>query len=167
MVNTHPKPADPWLYVDVGRQRVCLMQGDDELETWPASTAEAGLGEANGSLQTPRGWHCVRAKIGGGLPQGAVFRGRRWTGEICDQALYEGSPGRDWILSRILWLSGLEKGLNRLGSVDTMRRYIYLHGCPDPVPLGKPLSKGCVRMRNADIVSLYERVPAGMRVLIE
>ncbi|MCC5810837.1 MAG: L,D-transpeptidase [Ectothiorhodospiraceae bacterium] len=166
MVSAHSTPAGPWLHVDVGAQQVRLMHGDEPRQSWPASTAAAGLGEQNGSLQTPRGWHYVRAKIGQGMPAGAVFRGRRWTGEICDASLYAQSPDRDWILSRILWLCGLEPGLNRLGNVDTMRRYIYLHGCPDPVPLGEPLSKGCVRMRNDDIVALYDRVPPGTRVLI-
>ncbi|MCU1732771.1 MULTISPECIES: L,D-transpeptidase [unclassified Pseudomonas] len=133
----------------------------------PVSTALNGPGENNGSGCTPRGLHQVRAKIGVGLPQGAVLRGRRWTGETWTPDLHAQFPGRDWILSRILWLSGCEPGRNRLGAVDTFRRYIYLHGTPDTEPMGVPLSHGCVRLRNADLVSLFERVPAHCPVQIE
>lgn len=133
----------------------------------PVSTALNGPGENNGSGCTPRGLHQVRAKIGAGLPQGAVLRGRRWTGETWTPTLHAQFPGRDWILSRILWLSGCEPGRNRLGAVDTFRRYIYLHGTPDTEPMGVPLSHGCVRLRNADLVSLFERVPAHCPVQIE
>ena len=133
----------------------------------PVSTALNGPGENNGSGCTPRGLHQVRAKIGAGLPQGAVLRGRRWTGETWTPDLHAQFPGRDWILSRILWLSGCEPGRNRLGAVDTFRRYIYLHGTPDTEPMGVPLSHGCVRLRNADLVSLFERVPAHCPVQIE
>jgi hypothetical protein len=123
------------------------------------STAANGPGECNGSGCTPRGLHQVRAKIGAGLPLGAVLRGRRWTGEVWTTALHAASPGRDWILTRILWLSGCEPGRNRLGEVDTFRRYIYLHGTPDCEPMGVPLSHGCVRLRNADLLDLFDRVP--------
>lgn len=133
----------------------------------PVSTALNGVGERNGTGCTPRGRHVVRARIGDGLPQGAVLRGRRWTGEIWTQALHEQFPGRDWILTRILWLSGCEPGFNRLGAVDTFRRYIYLHGTPDTEPMGVPLSHGCVRLRNTDLLALFPRVPVGCPVLID
>lgn len=133
----------------------------------PVSTALNGAGERSGSGCTPRGLHRVRAKIGDGLPQGAVLRGRRWTGEVWSPSLHEQFPGRDWILTRILWLSGTEPGFNRLGAVDTFRRYIYLHGTPDCEPMGIPLSHGCVRLRNADLLELYPRVPVGCPVRID
>lgn len=133
----------------------------------PVSTALNGPGERSGSNCTPRGRHQVRAKIGAGLPEGAVLRGRRWTGEIWSTALAEQFPGRDWILTRILWLSGCEPGFNRLGTVDTFRRYIYLHGTPDSEPMGVPLSHGCVRLRNADLLELFPRVPPHCAVLID
>ncbi|QLF94947.1 L,D-transpeptidase [Pseudomonas sp. ABC1] len=133
---------------------------------FPVSTALNGAGESNGSGCTPRGLHQVRARIGEGLPCGAVLRGRRWTGEVWSDELHAAFPGRDWILTRILWLSGCEPGVNRLGAVDTFRRYIYLHGTPDTEPMGVPLSHGCIRMRNADIMQLFPRVPAHCRVLI-
>lgn len=131
------------------------------------STARNGAGERNGSGCTPRGLHMVRAKIGEGLPCGAVLRGRRWTGEVWSTALHEQFPGRDWILTRILWLSGCEPGINRLGAVDTFRRYIYLHGTPDSEPLGVPLSHGCIRLRNSDLMELFSRVPAQCLVRID
>src|SRR5690606_7361302 len=130
------------------------------------STAANGAGEREGSGCTPRGRHVVRARIGAGAPPGAVFRGRRPTGEVWSPELAAQHPERDWILSRILWLSGCEPGFNRLGEVDTMRRYIYIHGTPNDQPMGVPLSHGCVRMRNADVIELFERVPVGTEVLI-
>jgi lipoprotein-anchoring transpeptidase ErfK/SrfK len=132
----------------------------------PVSTARNGPGERNGSGCTPRGRHLVRARIGEGLPVGAVLRGRRWTGEVWDVDLHDHFPGRDWILTRILWLSGREPGVNRMGAVDTFRRYIYLHGTPDSEPMGIPLSHGCIRLRNADLLELFPRVPAGCAVFI-
>lgn len=127
-------------------------------KTYPVSTAKNGPGEKNGSLCTPRGSHIVRARIGAGQPLNAVFVRRRPTGEVWTPQLHEQYPGRDWILTRILWLSGCETGRNRLGDVDTMRRYIYIHGSPDTAQMGKPGSIGCIRMRNRDIVELFERV---------
>ncbi|MPS98914.1 MULTISPECIES: L,D-transpeptidase [Pseudomonas] len=131
------------------------------------STARNGAGERNGSGCTPRGLHQVRAKIGAGLPLNAVLSGRRWTGEVWTPALHEQCPGRDWILTRILWLSGCESGFNRRGGVDTFRRYIYLHGTPDIEPLRVPLSHGCIRLRNTDLLDLFDRVPAHCPVRIE
>lgn len=130
------------------------------------STARNGLGEKLGSNCTPRGRHVIRAKIGAGMPLNTVFRGRRPTGEIYSTDLAEQQPDRDWILTRILWLSGCEPGFNRLGDVDTMRRYIYIHGCPDTEPMGIPHSIGCVRMRNTDIMEMFDLVPAGTQVEI-
>lgn len=161
------RPEGRWIHISVDRQRLALMQGARRLGDWPVATGRAGVSERNGSGGTPRGWHVVRARIGAGAPRGTVFVGRRPTGEIHDAELFARYPGRDWILTRILWLSGLEPGRNRLGSVDTMRRYIYIHGGPDATPVGEPGSRGCVRMRNDDVMALFEAVPAGTPVLIE
>lgn len=133
----------------------------------PVSTAINGAGEVNGSGCTPRGLHQVRAKIGAGLPRGAVLHGRRWTGKTWSAALHEQFPDYDWILTRILWLSGCEPGYNRIGPVDTFRRYIYLHGTPDCEPMGVPLSHGCVRLRNDDLLDLFDQVPLHCPVRIE
>jgi len=133
---------------------------------YPVSTARKGPGERSGSHCTPRGKHIVRAKIGAGAPANTVFVGRRPTGERYTPELGERFPDRDWILTRILWLSGCEPGFNRLGPVDTMRRFIYIHGSPDAYEMGKPGSIGCIRMRNADIVDLFDRVAPGTAVEI-
>ncbi|HSD96702.1 MAG TPA: L,D-transpeptidase [Sulfuricaulis sp.] len=130
------------------------------------STARNGVGEENGSEKTPRGAHYIRARIGAGLPADAVLVSRRPTGEIYSPSLRTAFPNRDWILTRILWLCGLEPGKNRLGKVDTMRRYIYIHGCPDEDPMGVPGSRGCVKMRNREIIELFDRVAPGTRVHI-
>lgn len=136
------------------------------LRRYPVSTAAKGVGELAGSNCTPRGRHVVRAKIGAGQPEYTVFVGRRPTGEIYTPELGAQFPERDWILTRILWLSGCEVGFNRLGKTDTMRRYIYIHGTPDSQPLGIPESHGCIRMRNADLIELFDLVPAGTIVEI-
>lgn len=146
-----------------------LTFADDQgraLRTYPVSTASNGAGERAGSHCTPRGRHIVRAKIGAGAPVDTVFVGRRPTGEIWTPDLAARYPNRDWILTRILWLSGCEVGFNRLGEVDTMRRYIYIHGTPDTMEMGKPGSIGCIRMRNADLVELFDLVPAGTPIEI-
>ena len=142
------------IVIDVAKQE--LRYGN---KTYAVSTSKFGLGEKNGSFCTPRGEHIVRAKIGAGQPPGAVFVRRRPTGEVWTPELHTRYPGRDWILTRILWLSGCERGRNRLGDVDTMRRYVYIHGTPDSSELGKPGSIGCIRMRNRDIVELFELAP--------
>jgi L,D-transpeptidase YbiS len=156
----------PRIEIDLSRQRLTLFRRGESPREWPVSTARNGAGEQRDSARTPRGRHVVRARIGAGLPPGAVLVGRRPTGEVWSPSLDRAQPGRDWILSRILWLSGLEPGRNRLGDVDTMRRYIYIHGAPDDVPLGVPASHGCIRMRNTDVIELFELVPAGTEVLI-
>lgn len=130
------------------------------------ATAVNGAGELQDSECTPRGHHIVRAKIGGGCAENTVFAGRRPTGEIFTPRLRKSDPDRDWILTRILWLSGTQPGFNRLGSVDTMRRYIYIHGAPDDDVMGVPDSHGCIKMTNTDVISLYDRVPVGTPVLV-
>jgi len=155
------------LHISLADQRLYGFADGQLVLRLPVSTALNGPGERNGSGCTPRGRHQVRARIGEGLPLGAVLRGRRWTGEVWTPELHAQHPGRDWILTRILWLSGCEPGRNRLGEVDTFRRYIYLHGTPDTEPLGIPLSHGCIRLRNADLLELFPRVPVHCPVNIE
>jgi len=158
--------VDLAIEVDLGAQRLRLLRDGALEREYPISSAANGPGEQRDSNCTPRGRHVVRAKIGHGCPENTVFVGRRPTGERYAPALRARHPGRDWILTRILWLSGREPGRNRLGRVDTMRRYIYIHGSPDDVPMGVPGSHGCIRMRNADVVDLFDRVSLGTRVLI-
>lgn len=156
-----------FLQIRISAQQCDLWQDGQCLFSAPVSTALNGAGEQNGSGQTPRGWHQIRARIGEGLPINTVFRGRRPTGEIYGEALATSQPDRDWILTRILWLSGLEPGKNRFGDVDSMRRYIYIHGTPDTEPMGEPRSHGCIRMRNDDVMRLFSLVAPGLPVLIE
>jgi lipoprotein-anchoring transpeptidase ErfK/SrfK len=155
--------------IEISISQQCLTLTDDQgavLQRYTVSTAAKGAGEQMGSYQTPRGQHRIRAKIGAGLPLGAVLRGRRPTGEICTPTLMAAQPDKDWILTRILWLCGEEPGVNRGGQVDTMRRYVYIHGTPDETSLGVPGSHGCIRMRNAELVELFDRVPVGTPVHI-
>ena len=154
--------------IDAAAQRLNLYNDlGSVVRRYPVSTSKNGLGEKNGSYCTPRGRHIVRAKIGAGQAVNAVFVERRPTGEIWTPELAAEFPGRDWMLTRILWLSGCEVGFNRLGDVDTMRRYIYIHGSPETAEMGKPGSIGCVRMRNADIVELFDLVPVYTVVDVE
>lgn len=144
----------------------CEEHGE-RIRSFAVSTARFGAGQQSGSLQTPLGNHVIRAKIGSGEPEGAVFVGRRPTGEVWTSSLHAQHPDRDWILTRILWLSGTEPGVNRLGNVDTMRRYIYIHGAPECEPLGHPASHGCVRMHNKDLIWLFDWVEVGTPVTID
>ncbi|MHB1514224.1 MAG: L,D-transpeptidase family protein [Acidiferrobacteraceae bacterium] len=153
------------IQVNVTRQMLTLTDSTGRIRMQTQiSTARKGVGEAYGSERTPRGRHIIRAKIGVGIPLNGVFIGRRFSREIYSPALRALHPQRDWILTRILWLSGCEIGRNRLGTVDTMRRYIYIHGCPDDDAMGVPGSRGCVKMRNDEIVRLFDLVDAGSPV---
>jgi len=148
------------IHISIARQELTLCDAAGAvLRRYDISTARNGAGEVNGSGCTPRGSHLIRAKIGAGQPENAVFVGRRPTGEVWTPELAVQHPRRDWILTRILWLSGREPGRNRLGNCDTMRRYIYIHGCPETAAMGVAASHGCIRMRNADIVELFDLVP--------
>lgn len=159
--------TEVYLRVSIPHQTLEWLEEGEVICAWPVSTARNGPGERRGSECTPRGWHQVRARIGEGAPINSVFRGRRPTGEIYGDALEACHPGRDWILTRILWLGGLEPGFNRYGAVDTTWRYVYIHGSPDRAVTGTPSSHGCIRMKSSDMLDLFDRVSAGMRVLIE
>lgn len=160
------KPDTPYIEISLREQRLWLREGERTLASYFCSTSRNGPGEIQDSECTPRGWHAVEEKIGADCAPGTVFVTRRPTGEIYTTELRACSPGRDWILTRILWLTGLEPGRNQGGNVDSRNRYIYIHGAPDDDPMGIPGSRGCVRMRNSDIVELFERVSVGTRVYI-
>lgn len=161
-----PRQPEARVLIQIDRQRLELYRDGQLLRSYPVSTARNGPGEARDSGCTPRGRHRIRLKIGAGCPSGTVFVARRPTGECYSPELAEANPRRDWILSRILWLTGDEPGYNRGGSCDTLRRYIYIHGTPDGEPMGEPCSHGCVRMRNDDVIDLFELVSAGTPVEI-
>jgi L,D-transpeptidase YbiS len=141
-------------------QMMRVLKDESNWQEYSISTAKNGLGEKKNSFQTPRGKHLIRAKIGAGCQENMVFRGRRLTGECYSEKLRKAHPERqDWILTRILWLSGCEIGKNRLGKVDTMQRFVYIHGTPDNIEMGLPGSRGCIRMRNQDIIELFDYIP--------
>ena len=162
-----PYPDELFIHVNLDQQTLSLRQGSTVEKTYIVSTAKNGSGEQLGSECTPRGWHRIRAKIGAQQPLMSVFKGRRPTGEIYSQALAIRYPERDWILSRILWLSGLQAGINRWGDIATAKRYIYIHGSPDHCVTGSPNSHGCIRMRNADITELFDQVHTKTRIHIQ
>jgi len=156
-----------YIQVSITKQQLALITNAQVEKTYEISTAKNGAGEKMGSECTPTGWHNIRARIGDKQPKNAVFIGRRPTGEVYKPELAIEYPQRDWILSRILWLGGLEAGKNRYGQVDSTWRYIYIHGCPDELMQGKPESHGCVRMKNVDVIDLFDSVDVGLKVLIE
>jgi len=154
--------------ISIATQTLTLLDNDAELlAQFPVSTAANGVGCEKDSGCTPLGAHVIRAKIGEGVAPNTVFVGRRATGEIWSPELMAEHPNRDWILTRILWLSGKEVGKNRLGNVDTMQRYIYIHGTPDVTDMSVVGSHGCVRMRNADMIALFDMVVVGTTVYID
>jgi L,D-transpeptidase YbiS len=161
------KPQDMRIEISIADQQLRLLDAEGNLvASYAVSTALNGPGETKNSCCTPRGLHILRAKIGEGAALGSVFIGRRPTGEVWTPELAALHPERDWILTRILWLSGTELGFNRLADVDSMQRYIYIHGTPDDQPMGVPHSHGCIRMRNQDVVKLFDTVPVGTSVNI-
>ena len=169
----HPYPnsfntSARWLKVSIKEQCLYLLNAAQEiLASWPVSTAKNGTGEQENSGCTPRGWHKIKLKIGEGADKQAVFVGRRPTGEIYTPQLAVLYPNRDWILGRILWLTGLEQGKNRGGQQDTLRRFIYFHATPDTEPMGVPLSHGCIRLHPNTMLEVFAAVEVGTRVFIE
>ena len=154
------------IIINIALQQLTLQSNERVIRQYSISSAKKGVGEQQGSEQTPRGHHIVRAKIGANLPINTVLKARRPTGEIYSAELAEQNANRDWILTRILWLSGCEVGKNRGGNCDTMRRYIYIHGTPDSEPMGIPASHGCIRMRNTDLAELFTLTPLYASVFI-
>lgn len=155
------------LEVEISTQILRVLHDGRITKEYLVSTAKNGVGEEYGSEKTPRGWHVIRAKIGNGSPVNTVFVRRRPTGEIFIPELKVQFPERDWMLTRIFWLCGLEPGRNRFGKLDSAKRRIYIHGAPDEALMGVPGSRGCIRMRNVDVIELFEYVPAGTRIFIK
>ncbi|MFN3233951.1 MAG: L,D-transpeptidase family protein [Gammaproteobacteria bacterium] len=149
------------IYISIKDQKLKLYENKRCIVAYPISSAKNGVGEREHSECTPRGWHRIAEKIGGTVPENTVFVGRVPTGEIYQPSLREQFPERDWILTRILWLDGLESN-----NQNTKQRYIYIHGTPNDVSMGKPGSHGCIRMQNAAMIDLFDRVNEGVRVLI-
>ena len=149
---------DKHIEINISKQTLRLFEGNDVVKQYTISTAKNGPGEQMDSECTPRGKHFIREKIGAGCDANTVFVGREPCGEMYHPELREQFPDRDWILTRILWLSGCETGRNKGGNVDSYDRYIYIHGGPDDLAMGVPGSRGCVRMRNNDMIELFDLV---------
>jgi lipoprotein-anchoring transpeptidase ErfK/SrfK len=168
LARTYPdRVRDPVLIVRVGEQRLYLFERGLPMQHYPVSTSRFGVGNQDGSLRTPLGVHQVRRRIGDQVPPGTIFRGRRNTGEVA--RILNGPGGRsleDNITSRILWLDGLEEGVNRGDGIDSFQRFIYIHGTDEEGRIGQPASDGCVRMTNTDVIELFDRVPQGTLVVI-
>ncbi len=164
------EPDGVRLVVSIDQQTLSLWHGQVCQAVFVVSTALAGAGEQSGSGCTPRGRHVVCQRIGAGMALGTVFVGRQPTGEVYSAALAAAHPDRDWILTRILWLAGCEPGFNQghnaQGSCDSQARFIYIHGTPDSEPMGVARSHGCIRMRNDDVVRLFDQVMVGTPVWI-
>jgi L,D-transpeptidase YbiS len=158
--------GDYHIEISLTNQRLQLKRGAQVITEYLVSTGRNGPGELQDSECTPRGEHVIYAKIGAHCLPDTVFVSRRPTGEIYTPELRARFPSRDWILTRIVWLAGREPGKNAGGNVDSRERYIYIHGAPDDVPMGMPGSRGCIRMRNADIIQLFNLIEVGMRVVI-
>lgn len=155
--------AQAEILIDLAAQTLTLPQHQ---KCYLISSGKNGIGEQENSGKTPRGWHKIARKFGQGVAENTVFIARQATGEIYNAALAEKYPERDWILSRILWLSGLEKNINQGADCDTFQRYIYIHGTPDTEPMGIAQSHGCIRMRNQDVIELFELIDQEALVFI-
>lgn len=156
-----------FIYINSTNQSMTCYQDDNIWRNYLISTGKNGMGEQMGSERTPRGWHRIHAKVGMDAAINSVFTARVWTGEIYTEEFAQQNPGRDWILTRILQLDGLESGRNQGGEVDSLTRYIYIHGTPDSTTLGVPGSRGCIRMRNHDVIELAAWIELDSKVFIE
>ncbi len=152
-----------FLFVDIAKQELHVVKDGKIAETYPVSTASKGIGNREGSFQTPRGVHRICEKYGRGAPVGRVFKDRIDTGETW----HVGAPGENMVLTRILRLEGLEAGVNKGPGIDSYERYIYIHGTNNEGAIGSPFSQGCVCMRNHDVIRLFETVEEGAIVFID
>ncbi len=165
------RDGDYFIYVSVKKQKLFLFKGKKLVSEYPVSTAKNGVGSEDGSFKTPLGFHKIAKKIGDGLPFGAVLKGRVFTGVVADIEKEAKSTGKDYVTTRIMWLEGLEEGKNRGKnsegkSVDSFKRYIYIHGTHEEGLIGSPASHGCIRMKNKDVIELFDKVKKGTIVFI-
>lgn len=154
------------LLVDVSEQRLSLLRDGALVRSWPVSTSRFGVGSQENSHRTPLGAHRVAEKFGAGAPPGTLFRARSNTGRQVEILTDDRAADDDYVTTRILWLEGLEPGVNRGRGIDSYRRYIYIHGTVEEGRIGRPASHGCVRMRNADVIDVFDEVDVGTLVLI-
>ena len=162
-----PGPDAVMLWIDISAQSLRVYRAEQMIVSYPVSTALKGTGCQQDSFQTPTGLHQIIEKIGDNQPTGMIFKGRQPTGEIAAIELSDSDTGSDLITSRILWLDGMEPGVNRGNGVDTHDRYIYIHGTNEEGRVGQAVSHGCIRMKNDDVIDLFDRVATGTMVIIE
>jgi len=155
-----------YIKISISKQQLLLFDGENIVRKYSVSTAKNGTGERKNSECTPLGEHIIAEKIGHDAKQNSVFVGRVETNELYDLKMRDLYPDRDWILTRILWLSGTEEGKNKGNDVDSYNRYIYIHGSPEDTKMGKPGSRGCIRMCNSDVIELFKLVSVGTIVTI-
>ena len=161
---SEPAGKRPIVFVDVERQLLYRVHSDaTDSRRYPVSTAARGVGNRRDSFMTPTGIHRIHSKIGGGEPRGTIFEARVATGRLAQDL---DNREKDEITSRILWLDGLEPGVNLDGDCDTLSRYIYIHGTSDEQRIGRPVSAGCIRMRNDDVIELFDEVQVDDLVVI-
>ena len=168
-LNKHysPSASDTVIIVSVNQQRLFLFKAEKLIASYPVSTAIKGCGNLSGSFQTPPGTHCIAEKIGADAPINSIFKGRINTGNIAKIITDPDSHSKDDIITtRILWLKGLEPGINKGGNIDSYQRYIYIHGTNEEGRLGSSASHGCIRMGNQDVIELFEQVSVGTLVEI-
>jgi len=160
-------PDGMLIQISICHQRLTLYAHEQLVQSWPVSTALNGIGNRNGSFKTPTGMHRIAEMIGDGAEAGTVFRGRITTDEHIKPDAQQSAVKEDLITSRILWLQGIEAGINQGGEVDSHQRYIYIHGTADEKRIGQPVSQGCIRMTNADVITLFDQIKTGTLVVIQ
>ena len=160
------REGPPYVVVAIGAQRLYLMQDGRLFKVYPVSTSVFGPGAQENSNQTPLGLHQIKQKFGEGEPLGMIFKARKPTGRIAEIIKEPIDIPADDVTTRIMWLEGMEPGINQGGKVDSYKRYIYIHGTPEEGLIGRPASHGCVRMYNEDVIELFSKLPEGTLVYI-
>jgi len=160
------KDFSSFLFVSIQQQQMYLIEKDSIIKKYSVSTAKKGVGNELHSLKTPIGLHNVKRKIGDHVPLGGILEARVYNGSMA--TIYEDKTKADgdYVTTRILWLDGEEVGINKGRNIDTYNRFIYIHGTPEEGYIGEPVSHGCIRMKNADVMELYDLIDEGTPVLI-
>lgn len=151
----------------LSEQKLYVMRDNQIFKQYPISSSKFGIGSEAGSNKTPLGKHIVREKIGAGAPINTIFKSRVDTKKIAQVCLEPKDTGHDYVTTRILWLEGIEEGINKGNGIDSYRRNIYIHGTPEEGLIGTPASHGCIRMRNKDVMELFDLIPTGTKVEIK
>ncbi len=163
----HLKDAEPAIIVSVTEQKLLLVKNGEVSKTYPVSSSVYGIGNKAGSNQTPLGTHTISERFGDGAEPGTIFRSRGNTGKIATIYTDKTDSDDDLVTTRIMWLQGMEPGANKGHGIDSHARYIYIHGTQEEGLIGEPASHGCIRMKNQDVIELFNSVPQGTFVEIQ